>query len=212
MKASGCRNPVCAISFVLALLPFPNALFFRVCSVTWLTRPFPEVPATHTRDISTDHKLPWRNKRKRWALAGGSVGWSVIPYTKRLGFDSWSGHIPRLWVQSPIRPGCVLEATDGLFFSYIDVSLSLSLINKHILRWGLNKKENDEVKRGWIHYLIVSGPDSYLIFFNPHQRTCLLILEGVREGGRGGEKQLCKRETLISCLSYVLQPRTKPAT
>lgn len=35
---------------------------------------------------------------------GGSVGWSVIPYTKSFGFDSQPGHIPGLQIpsQSPV--------------------------------------------------------------------------------------------------------------
>ena len=40
-----------------------------------------------------------------------------------------------------------------------------------------------------------------MYFFNPHPKTCLLILEG--KGGReGGEKHRCERETPIGrCLS-----------
>ena len=59
--------------------------------------------------------------RKPWP--GGKVGWNIIQDTK--SFHSWSGHIPRLWVRSPVR-----ACTGGnlsMFLSHIDLSLSLSL-------------------------------------------------------------------------------------
>ena len=82
--------------------------------------------------------LPWK-KGKPWP--GGSVSWSIILYTKKLWFNSWSGHIPRLQVPS------LVEAQTGgklsMFLSHTDVlslSISLSLhpppfiskINKHV--------------------------------------------------------------------------------
>ena len=33
----------------------------------------------------------------------GSVGWRLVHTLKGCEFDSWSGHIPRLWVRSPVR-------------------------------------------------------------------------------------------------------------
>ena len=44
---------------------------------------------------------------------------------KDWGFDSWLGHIPRLWVQSPV--GMCRRGTRSMFLSHIDVSFSLSL-------------------------------------------------------------------------------------
>ena len=43
-------------------------------------------------------------------------------------FDSWSGHIPGLWIQSPT--GACMGGNWLMF-------LSLSKIDEHILRWGL---------------------------------------------------------------------------
>ena len=52
----------------------------------------------------------------------------------------------------------------------------------------------------------------FFFFFNPHPKTCLLILE--RGEGRERvreEKQQCER-SITGCLSYVPQPGTKPTT
>ena len=64
---------------------------------------------------------------------GGSVGWSIVPYTKSCGFDSQSGNIPRSWVQSPV--GECSRGNSSMFLSLINVSLPLSLkkINKYTL-------------------------------------------------------------------------------
>ena len=53
-------------------------------------------------------KLSCRRYQKRFFLPwpGDSVGWNISLYTKNCGFNSWSGHIPRLWVQSTVR-GCM---------------------------------------------------------------------------------------------------------
>ena len=66
-------------------------------------------------------------------------------------FASQSDHIPRLWVQSRVR-ACT-GGNQRMFLSHFDFSLShslslsppstLSKINKHILRWGLEKKSNN---------------------------------------------------------------------
>ena len=66
---------------------------------------------------------------------GGSVGQSVVPYTTGCGFNSWSGHIPRLWVQSPVR--AYMGSNRSMFLSCIRISVSLSLpssfskVNEH---------------------------------------------------------------------------------
>lgn len=73
----------------------------------------------------------------------GSVGWSVVPYTKRLRvFFPRAGHIPRFPVQTQfcgffggesILEGCMLRGRDNggnnqsIFLSYIDVFLYLFL-------------------------------------------------------------------------------------
>ena len=74
---------------------------------------------------------------KIWPWPGCSVGWSIVPYTKRL------------WVQSPVR--VLTGGNQSKFLSHINVfpspspSLSLCLpsslakINKHILKWVKNK-------------------------------------------------------------------------
>ena len=43
----------------------------------------------------------------------GSVGWASSCKVKDRLFDSWSGHLPGLWVQAPV--GCKCEATDRCF-------------------------------------------------------------------------------------------------
>ena len=50
---------------------------------------------------------------------------------KGCGVDPWSGHILRLWVQSPLG---VYTGGNKFMFSHISLSLSLSKINKYILR------------------------------------------------------------------------------
>ena len=82
----------------------------------------------------------WRCSDKPWT--GGSVGWSIVPYTKRL------------WVQSPVR-SCAW-GNRLMFVSQIDVSLShqcpptallsLSEINKQILWWGFEKTNSHKTK------------------------------------------------------------------
>ena len=56
---------------------------------------------------------------------GGSVGWSIVLCNKGCGFDSWSGHIPTLWVGSPV--GACTGGNQLMFLSYTDGPLFLSL-------------------------------------------------------------------------------------
>ena len=54
------------------------------------------------------------------------------PHTpKGCRFNSWSGHIPRLRVQSPVRAHT--GDNQSMFLSHINVSLSLSLSHAHLL-------------------------------------------------------------------------------
>ena len=55
----------------------------------------------------------------------GSVGWASSHKAKRRQFDSWSGHMPGLQVQSPF--GAHPRGNQLMFLSHIDVSLSFSL-------------------------------------------------------------------------------------
>lgn len=58
-------------------------------------------------------------------LVGGLVGWRVILYTKGCKFDSWSGHMPRLWVRY-----LVVVCTGGtqlMFFTSMFLPLPLPL-------------------------------------------------------------------------------------
>ena len=66
---------------------------------------------------------------------GGSVGWSIILYTKLwVRFPIWA----HTEVAGSIPVGACTGGNQSMFLSHIDVSLSLSLflskINKHILR------------------------------------------------------------------------------
>ena len=78
------------------------------------------------------------------------VGWSVIPYTKRL------------WVRFPVRdmprlrfPALVEAHTGGnqsMFQSHINVSLSvpflsLKAMKKNVLRWGFKKKRKENTRK-----------------------------------------------------------------
>ena len=70
--------------------------------------------------LKSYHSLPW---------PGGSVGWSIIQYTKRLQ------------VQSPVGE-CTWGNWSMFIKQFLSLSLSLSIssslsINKRILRWGL---------------------------------------------------------------------------
>ena len=74
------------------------------------------------------------------ALAGmvQVVGESSSFRPKGHRFDPWSGHMPRLWVQSPV--GACLRGNQLMFLSHINIfSLFLSLCSslskstKHIL-------------------------------------------------------------------------------
>ena len=76
------------------------------------------------------------------ALTGVPRLVEVLSCTQKiLGFDSWSGHMPKLWVLSLV--GQVEKQLTVIFLSHINVSLSLSLslpfpfskINNHVLRW-----------------------------------------------------------------------------
>ena len=70
----------------------------------------------------------------------GSPGWvaqlvGASSYTPEVcGFDPWSRHIPRLWVQSPVK-----VHTGGNQLMFLSLPSSLCKINKHVLGGGLKK-------------------------------------------------------------------------
>ena len=55
---------------------------------------------------------------------GGSVEWSIAPYTKGCGFKPRSRHIPRLCVQFPV--GVYTGGKGWMLLSHVGVPLSLS--------------------------------------------------------------------------------------
>ena len=55
----------------------------------------------------------------------GSVGWRVIPHTRRLGPDPRSGHVPGLFICPP--SGACAAGNQSMYLSHTDVSPSLSL-------------------------------------------------------------------------------------
>ena len=55
----------------------------------------------------------------------GSVCWVSSHKAKGRQFDSQSGHMPGLWVQSPL--GACAGGSQSMFLSYISVSLPLFL-------------------------------------------------------------------------------------
>ena len=78
---------------------------------------------------------------------------------KGYGFDSWSGHMPRLWVQSPV--GVHAKGSWSVLLSHINVSLPLCLsppsplskISKHVLGWRFKKKKRMRKKRLTLLYV-----------------------------------------------------------
>ena len=76
----------------------------------------------------------------------GSVDWSIVPCTKRLGFDYWSGLIPRLWVWS--SPLHVWEAIDRCF-SLMLMSLSLFPLSFSLKSISIFKKVTGSVYTVW---------------------------------------------------------------
>ena len=92
-------------------------------------------------------------------LAGAS---SYTP--KDEGFESRSGHIPRLQVRSPV--GAHVESNQLKFLFHINVSLSLSppsslsKINKHIYK-NLKRKEKSRVDNILSNWSII-----YFVSFN----------------------------------------------
>ena len=85
-----------------------------------------------------------RLKVNIWPWLGGSVGWSIIPSTKRLWVQFQSGHIPRLRVQSLV--GAHMGSNQQMFLYHINVlffPFSFFEINKkHILGEASRKKVN----------------------------------------------------------------------
>ena len=55
----------------------------------------------------------------------GSVGWVLSYRVKGRWFDSWSGHMPGLWVRCLV--GARMRGDGLMFLSYTVVSLSFSL-------------------------------------------------------------------------------------
>ena len=55
-----------------------------------------------------------------------SVGWELTAKPKGQRFNSWSGHIPGLWVRSPV--GVHMKGNQSMYLSPINVSLSLLLL------------------------------------------------------------------------------------
>ena len=58
----------------------------------------------------------------------------------------------------------------------------------------------------WCNFIL-----SYVMFLNPHPRTCSLVLE-TRRGEKESKPHRCERETGLGCLLYVPQPGVEPAT
>ena len=96
----------------------------------------------------TSKDITEKVKKQPWLA--GSVGASSCT-SKCCRFNSWSGHIPWLLVQSQL--GCIQEATDWCFSltsMFLSLYFFLSLkINKYILRQGLKKgKWKDNKQKG----------------------------------------------------------------
>ena len=61
---------------------------------------------------------------KDLALANVALSWLESRTPKGWGFDSWSGHRPRLWVQSPVRVRMGSSWSGSLTSMFLSPSLS----------------------------------------------------------------------------------------
>ena len=98
-------------------------------------------------------------KKKNWVtLASGLVGWNICLVHQKVadsipgqgtypscGFDPQSGHIPRLWVQSPVRV-CMGETTNG-YFSFTSIFPPLPLSLPFSLK-SINIPSDEGLKKG----------------------------------------------------------------
>ena len=67
------------------------------------------------------------------ALAGvAQLCGVLLPKPKDRGFDSWSRHMPRLWVWSPVRVRA--RSNRSIFLSHIGISVCLSSSLLHSLK------------------------------------------------------------------------------
>ena len=84
-------------------------------------------------------------------------------------FNSWSGHIPRLKVRSPDTVS--MGGNQMMLLSHITVSFSLSLslsqIKKHILRWGLKKNKTQKWNCWVLLHLLL-----YSLYFKVYFVSC----------------------------------------
>ena len=64
-------------------------------------------------------------KKKDWALTVWLSWLGIIHEAKGRQFSSWSGHMPGLWVQSPVGAGT--RGNPSMFLSHIDASFPLFL-------------------------------------------------------------------------------------
>ena len=130
-----------------------------------------------------------------------------LPVPKLRGFDSWSGHIPRLQVQSPVGWGAYRRQPIGVALSRrgfcLLLCLPLSLIKslkKHILRWGFKKKE----ALAGVVLLVGHCPTKRKVTSSiPGQGTCLVCGPfPVRVHARGNQSMLLSHtnDSLLLCL------------
>ena len=108
----------------------------------------------------TSKDITEKVKKQPWLA--GSVGASSCT-SKCCRFNSWSGHIPWLLVQSQL--GCIQEATDWCF-SLTSMFLSLFLfppsnINKQILRWGLKTKNKNICISLWFTQTLIGNEEKW---------------------------------------------------
>ena len=82
--------------------------------------------------LLTTHTPLGNNSGPGWVAQLFGVLFSTL---KGRGFDSWSGHIPRLWVQSPVGERMGGTQSMCLTLTFFSLPSSLSKINKHILKW-----------------------------------------------------------------------------
>ena len=92
----------------------------------------------------TERTLLLKKERRALASVAQLVGTSSGKL-KGHGFDSWQGHMRRLWVQSPV--GAHMRDSQSMFLSLCLSFLSpVSKINKHVLGCGFFKKMNERGK------------------------------------------------------------------
>ena len=152
-----------------------------------------------------ERNLSWYNLQVSRAGSSpdwcGSVGWVSSCKVKGCWFDSWSGHMPGLWVQTPV--GVCTGGNWSMFVSHIDLSLLLSLPPFPSLQKYINKiffkKEQDANVCCWSQWDREVVTAAKLIHDNRVDTSwCILLGGSVTRAGKEFTKRRKCGENLYS--------------